>query len=154
MSPRESCGMLNHDIDGPGLCKTCGEHVGSVVSREPYDYGAARRELEAVHAFLRQEAGIGQDDDGEWGVVEGYYEPEWTEWGGTVEALRKLVDNAGFEGYCRAQVESGIAEERLRDVANVLDRGIPDERKLATINRLVNPPRPAAALGDQHEAKP
>lgn len=115
--------------DGPHLCEKCGEHIGSVLSTEPYDYGAARRELEAVHQFLRDEAGIDQSvGDGEWGVVEGYYEPEWTEWGGTVEALRKLMRQEGFGGYCAAR---GPLEAVLHGLIEAVDHDEPDVAKVS-----------------------
>lgn len=107
---RWDCSKYGHwtTHDGPCLCAKCGDHVGSVLSEEPYDYSAARRELEAIHAYLRAEWNIVQaHGDGEWGQMTGYYEPEWDEWGGTVEALRKIARIERFEGYCRAQIEQG-----------------------------------------------
>lgn len=122
------CASRGHVVDGPALCPRCGEHVGSVLSTEPYDYGAARRELEAVHRFLREEAGIGQSFDGEWGVVEGYYEPQWTEWGGTVEALRKLVNVKGYESYC---IGRGPLEAVLHQLIAAVDHDEPSMEKVS-----------------------
>lgn len=137
-SPPNPFSLENWDCDkfghrdrhaGPHVCEKCGEHIGSVLSTEPYDYGAARRELEAIHQFLRDEAGIGQAfDDGDWGVVEGYYEPEWTEWGGTVEALRKLMGIKGFEGYYSGR---GPIEAVLHRLVEVVDKDEPSPEKVS-----------------------
>jgi hypothetical protein len=43
-----------------------------------------------------------------------------------------------------SRAESLRAADTLASIAKVLDRGIPDDRKLATINRLVNPPGPGS----------
>lgn len=98
----ESCGGGRHNALPSGICTDCGQPAGSVLSAEPYDYGAARRELEAVHDFLRA-FGLEQHPvDGEWGQMTGYYEREWDEAGNTVEALRQVINEARLVGLYEA----------------------------------------------------
>lgn len=99
---------------GPTTCRACGELIGSTVSKEPYDFAAARRELEAIHAFLRKKCGIEQSDgDGEWGAMSGGLSPEWDEWGSTVDVIRALVQGEGYGTWCQArmQVEARLGSE-------------------------------------------
>lgn len=49
----------------------------------------------------------------------------------------------------RSGRQPGDASDRLAAIAEVLDRGIPDDRKLATITRLVYGPLPVQ--GQNHE---
>jgi hypothetical protein len=108
-------------FEGPHICSACGEHIGSVLSTDPYDYGAARRELEAIHAFVRA-YGMEQGSDGEWGRVLGYEEPEWDEIGGTVEALKWIASQEGYGGFCQGMAEemSKQAEAEARARVNTV----------------------------------
>lgn len=111
---RWDCSKYGHwgRHDGPHLCAKCGEHIKSVLPTEPYDYGAARRELEAIHRFLAEH--FDRDPEGEWGnVCRGHDFVEWDEVGGSVEAIRKLISAEWFGGYCQAKVTLGRREEQL-----------------------------------------
>lgn len=81
------CAQGCHDSELNGRCYTCGDLCGSTLDMEPYDFSSARRELAAIHAYVRRHGLDQAYGDGQWGYTSGYYEPEWTEVGNTIQAL-------------------------------------------------------------------
>jgi hypothetical protein len=109
------CASGSHDPffpDDNGRCAVCGDLHGSTVDAEPYDFSAARRELETIHAYIRRHGLEQAEDGGQWGSVVGYYQPEWGEVGNTVQALEWVAAVAGEDGYFRGleDFEPGITK--------------------------------------------
>lgn len=95
-------GLHEQHIDGGPLCTVCGGLAGSVLPTEPYDYPAARREVETVHAYLIANGLQQSESDGQWGHIQGYYEPEWSEVGNTVQAIEWVAQRiVGEDCYWR-----------------------------------------------------
>jgi len=109
------CASGAHDSyfpDDNGRCPVCGDLHGSTLDGEPYDFNAARRELLAVHAYLRR-FGLEQlEGSGQWGRVQGYYEVEWCEVGNTVQAIEWCASVVSEDAYIRGleQFHPGITE--------------------------------------------
>lgn len=123
VEPRAVCDRTGHDVD-EGVCPRCGFLVGSVdLTKLPHaDYGAAARELAEIHAWLRREHGLEQHEvDGEWGRVSVSIEgTEWEEVGSTLDAVQHVERVAHMEGWCRHDVETAGAAERLAAIRALL----------------------------------
>ncbi len=106
------CAAGCHDSYFPfdtGRCPECGDLNGSTLDTDPYDFSAARRELTAIHAWINRHLEQGACD-GQWGYTTGYYTPEWSEVGNTVQALEYIAGTYREEGFFDGLVkyEEGI----------------------------------------------